>query len=112
MKESPLFTKSYDLMKWLIPASLKLPRDQRFVLARRMQDAIFNFYESINAAALGPKPMPHLIAADTHLQHLRIYVRLSHDLKFFSIGQYEHVSKMIVECGRLLGGWRKSLGKL
>lgn len=112
MKESPLFTKTYDLMKWIIPASLKLPRDQRFVLARRMQDAIFDFYESINAAALSRKPLVHLIKADVHLQHLRVYVRLSHDLKFFSFGQYEHAARMIVECGKLLGGWRKKVSGL
>jgi hypothetical protein len=30
-------------------------------------------------------------------------------LKLLSIGQYEHVSKMVVEEGKLLGGWLKSL---
>jgi hypothetical protein len=31
-------------------------------------------------------------------------------MKFITIQQYEHVSKMTVEIGRILGGWRKKAG--
>ena len=109
MQQSPIFTKGYDLLLWIIPASLKLPREQRFVLAKRMQDAAFGFYEAIHAAALSRKPMAHLIKADVHLQHLKVYVRMSRDLHYFSMGQYEHAARMMVECGKLLGGWQKKI---
>ncbi len=29
MKESPLFAKSYDFIRWLIPQTVKFPRTQR-----------------------------------------------------------------------------------
>jgi hypothetical protein len=32
MEESPIFTKTYDLLLWLIPTTQKFPKDQRFVL--------------------------------------------------------------------------------
>jgi hypothetical protein len=110
MQESPIFTKTCDLLQWLIPATLKFPKDQRFVLAKRVQDTAFNFYGAITAAGLSPRKRPHLEQADIELQRLRQYVRLSHDLKFLSIKQYEHAAKMIVEVGKLLGGWQKSAG--
>ena len=37
MKQSPIFTRTYDLLRWLIPATIKFPREQRFVLAEAVQ---------------------------------------------------------------------------
>ena len=109
MEESPIFIKTYDMLAWLLPTTSKYPRDQRFVLARRVQDAAFNFYEAITAAGLGVQAGRYLAQADVELQRLRIYIRLSHDLKFISLRQYEHAARMVAEIGRLLGGWRKKL---
>jgi hypothetical protein len=30
-------------------------------------------------------------------------------MKFITMNQYEHVSRMTVEIGRILGGWRKKV---
>ena len=43
--------------------------------------------------------------ADAHLNKVRLYLRLVHDWGWLSLGQYEHVSRMVAEIGRLLGGW-------
>lgn len=52
-----------------------------------------------------------LCSADAHLSRLRVYLRLVHKWHWLSHGQYEHVSKMLLEIGRLLGGWIKSSGR-
>ena len=36
---------------------------------------------------------------------MRLYLRLAHRWRWLSSGQYEHVSRMVAEIGRLLGGW-------
>ena len=107
MKESPIFTKSFDLLAWLLPATLKFPREHRFVLAQRAQNAAFNFYEAITAASLSESGLKHLQQADVELQRLRLYLRLCQRLQLFNKGQYEHVSLMMEETGKLLGGWLK-----
>jgi hypothetical protein len=107
MQESPIFSKTFDLLAWLIPMTDKFPKSLRFVLARRVQDAAFNFYEAITAVSLSTHKRQHLEQADIELQRLRLYLRLSHELKLVSMGQYEHVSRMVVEVGTLLGGWQK-----
>jgi four helix bundle protein len=110
MKESPIFSKTFDLLAWLIPATLKFPKSQRFVLAKRVQDAALNFYEAITAAAISTGGKGHYLEqADIELQRLRLYLRLSHQLGLLSMGQYEHVSRMVVEVGKLLGGWQKKV---
>jgi len=46
-----------------------------------------------------------LAQADASLNKLRLYLRLAHSWRWLSDGQYEHVSRMVAEIGRLLGGW-------
>ena len=109
MKESPIFTRTFDLLMWLLPATTKFPKEQRFILAQRIQLAAFNFYEAITSAALSEKRSHHLEQADIELQRLRLYLRLSYRLNFLDGRQYEHVFKMVEEIGKLLGGWSKKI---
>ncbi len=45
--------------------------------------------------------------ADVALQSLRVYLRLINRWAWLKDGQYEHVSRITAEIGRLLGGWRR-----
>ncbi len=109
MKESPIFTRSYDLLRWLIPATVKFPRQQRFVLAANLQQTALRLHELFIEAAYSSQPLPALQQADVMLTKLRFYLRLCRDLELLSLGQYAHGTRMVVEIGRLLGGWQKSL---
>ena len=108
MKESPLFVQTYDLLRWLLPATIKFPRVHRFVLAEAVQRAALRFQEDILEAAYSPQPQALLRQADVSLAKLRLYLRLCHDLELLQRHQYEHVSRLVDEIGRLLGGWRKA----
>ncbi|RIK53551.1 MAG: hypothetical protein DCC57_08150 [Chloroflexi bacterium] len=85
MKESPIFTRTHDLLKWLLPATRKFPRQYRY----RNRQA------------------EHLLQADLALAGLRKSLLLCYELDLLSAGQYRHVSELAQEVGRLLGGWRK-----
>lgn len=102
-----IFTRTYDLLTWLLPRSEGFPKAQRFVVTKRLQDAVLNFQEVIYLAnaAEGRVRLGYLQTADAHLNQLRLYLRLAHDWQWLTGGQYEHVSKMVAEIGRLLGGW-------
>jgi hypothetical protein len=109
MKQSPIFLKHYDLMAWLIPCTLAFPKSQRGVLARQLQSELFRIQEWLVEAGTSDNPRLALAEVDKGLIRLRAYLRLCHDLKLLSVGQYAHVSKIAVEEGKLLGGWFKSL---
>ena len=109
MKQSPIFVKHYDLMAWLIPCTLNFPKSQRGVLARQLQGELFRIQEALVEAGSSSQPRSSLEAADKGLIRLRTYLRLSRDLRLLSSQQYEHVSKLVSEVGRLLGGWMKSM---
>jgi four helix bundle protein len=108
MQASPIFSRTYDLLLWLLPVTARFPRQQRFVLAEAVQRAALGFQESIIEAGQ-TRQAAALQEADTRLAALRVYLRLSHDLRLLSGGQYEHVARMVDEIGRLLGGWKKTI---
>ena len=111
MQQSPIFSKTYDLLAWLIPATTKFPREHRFVLARQVQETLLRFQEDLIEAGLarGKNRSRYLARADVDLTKLRFYLRLCRDLSLLTARQYRHGAELVAEVGRLLGGWRQSL---
>jgi hypothetical protein len=106
--QSPIFVKTYDFLLWLIPLTLKFPKSQRFLLAERLSAMALDFYDLILDAVSEPEwQTDRLDAADKLLTKIRLYVRLSHDLKCISAGQFEHAARQMDEIGRLIGGWKR-----
>jgi hypothetical protein len=72
-------------------------------------NGLLDFQESLLEALSyqGKIRLRHLRQADVHLNKVRLYLRLVHQWGWLSLGQYEHVSQMVAEIGRLLGGWIK-----
>ena len=108
--EQPLFTKTPDFLAWLTLAVNNFPRLHRHTLTRRLLDAALDFQEAILDAnsRRGQARLEWLLAADAHLDKVRLYLRLAHRLAWLSPGQYEHASHLVAELGRLLGAWLKS----
>ena len=73
-----------------------------------LQETALRLHEELIEAACASDAQPMLQKADVTLVKLRLHLRLCRDLDLLSDGQYEHVSRMVEEIGRLLGGWRKS----
>lgn len=111
MQESPIFSRTYDFLLWLIPQVNKFPRVHRFGLGERVIKQALSFQESLIAAGLanGSSRTEQLKLGDVQLAQLRQHLRLCKDLELFSMNQYEHLSKMLAEIGRLLGGWIRSI---
>lgn len=110
MTEAPIFPKTYDLLLWLVPATLKYPREQRYALAQRTQQAAFEFHELIIRARKLRSRRDILIEADVKLEQLRTYLRLAQDLGLLTLRQYEHAAHLVAELGALLGDWLKRTG--
>jgi four helix bundle protein len=111
LEVTPLFTKTFDFVTWLIPATNHFPRSQRFLATERLLRAAFDFQELILEAnnAYAHARLEKLKLADAALDRVRIYLRLALKWQWFSPGQYQHAAAMVTEMGRLLGGWQRSL---
>lgn len=102
-----IFARTYDLLNWLLPKVERFPKLYRATVTQRLMDATLDFQEALyEAQAFDDKiRLRHLRQADAHLNKVRLYLRLAQQWGWLSLGQYEHVSRMVAEVGRLLGGW-------
>lgn len=104
-----IFTRTYDLLLWLLPKAERFPKIYRSTVTKRLMDASLDFQEALFEAAAydGKVRLRHLRRADAHLNKVRLYLRLVHQWGWLSPGQYKHISRLVAEVGRLLGGWIK-----
>ena len=110
-QEMPIFVRTFDLLAWLLPMSNHFPRSMRHSFTQRLLDAAFDLSERLHEANLryGQARRERLDRADEALDKLRHYLRLAAKMGWLKPGQYEHVTGMVAEIGRLLGGWRKTV---
>ena len=107
--EMPIFTRTFDLLAWLLPQTNHFPRAHRHTLTRRMLDAAFDLRECLEEANARREAARKsaLARADEALARLRLYLRLAAGFGWLNDGQYGHAATMVTEIGRLLGGWQK-----
>lgn len=107
-ESSPIFSKTYQMMMWLLNHTGKFPKSERFRLAKQLSDSLFEFHQCLLELVYFENRSELFAKADVQLARLRIYVRLSQEMGLTSIKQYEFFSGLVTEIGRLLGGWKKS----
>ena len=106
-EEMVIFVRVFDLLEWLVPKGEAFPRAFRHTVTARLLGAAMDLPEQLFDAQSrrGGSRREALFQADATLNKLRLYLRLAHRWRWLSDSQYEHVSHMVVEIGRLLGGW-------
>lgn len=111
-EEMVIFTRVFDLLEWLVPKAEAFPRPFRHTVTQRLLGAALDLSEQLFEAQSrrGGRRRDALAAADATLNKLRLYLRLVHRWRWLSDSQYEHVSRMVAEVGRLLGGWIRQAG--
>lgn len=111
LNESPLFSRLYDFLLWLLPQACKFPRQYRFTVAERVQCQALDLNETLILAGLckGEPRAARLRQANGQLTQLRHTLRLCKDLNLMTLKQYEYAAERLNEIGRLLGGWMRAL---
>lgn len=108
-QEMPIFTRTFDFLTWLLPITNHFPTAHRHTFTKRLLDAAFDLREQLEAAnhRMGKERLAYIKSADESLDRVRTYLRLAAKWDWLSPGQYQHVSGMVAEIGKLLGGWKK-----
>ncbi len=109
-QEMVIFTRTFDFLSWLLPVTNHFPRAHRHSFTRRLLDAAFDLREHLEEANHRTRKarLERLERADEALERVRVYLRLAQRWGWLGLGQYKHVSVMVTEIGRLLGGWRRA----
>ena len=104
-KEWPIIQQTYDLIKWYVPVLNSLPRDHHFILGDRIIRLLYETLEQLIAARYSREKLPLLEKANLNLELMRYQTRLLRDFRLMDYRRYGHVSGMINNIGRALGGW-------
>ena len=103
--------KWYDYTRWVLDRIDQFPKNQRFVLGTRLADAAVEVLEILSEAeyARGNQKRELLDRANRRIQTVRWLVRLIADRNLISKRQFAHSARSLEECGRMVGGWLRSL---
>jgi hypothetical protein len=107
---TPLFTKTFDFIQWLMGATNRFPKSQRFFITKRLLDEALNFQEHLVEAnsMRARRRAERLARADSELVKVRLYLRFAFRLAWLSERQYHHAASQVTEIGKLLGAWLRA----
>lgn len=107
-KLTPVVEKHYQLILWMLPKMAKFPKDQRFLLADRIEKNLLDTLEMLIEAVYSKDKRKILISANLKLDILRFLMRIAKDMKYVSLKGYDFFCQSVLEIGRMVGGWLKS----
>ncbi|MEW6115681.1 MAG: diversity-generating retroelement protein Avd [Nitrospirota bacterium] len=110
MNDLVIYQKVYDFTLYLFPIVEKFPKHEKFVLCTHVKSCVLDIARLIIRANKSRTKKAILYDIDVRIEELKFLLRLAHDRKYLSNKSYEHSSKLLLEIGRLLGGWIKSVG--
>ncbi len=99
----------HQILLWIIPVLDQFPRSRRFTLGERIESGLLYVLECLIEAAYTRAKNTPLVQANRRLEVVRHLWRLAYELKTISLRRYELGIKQLLDLGRQIGGWEKSL---
>lgn len=108
-QELIILQKIMDMMEYGYLALAQYPKAEKFALVTDIKRSMDTMLERVIEAQKKYYKKTTLQELDVEIAKLKAYMRLSHTLKFLPTHKYEVWSGMVVEIGRMLGGWLKTV---
>lgn len=108
----PILKKSYDLYRTFNEYRKLVPKQDRFTIYDRSENAILDMVECLLEAGYSKSSDKAVILdrASMKLNLLRFFVRLMKETRSLDAKKYTALQTHIDEIGRMLGGWIRSQG--
>jgi len=107
-KLTPVVEKHYKLILWMLPKIANFPKDQRFLLADRIERILLDILEMLIEAVYSKDRRGILIKINLKLDVLRFMMRIAKDMKYISIKAYDFFCQAVLEIGKMVGGWMRT----
>ena len=108
-KITPVVEKHYRLILWMLPKIANFPKDQRFLLADRIERVLLDILEMLIEAVYSKHKREILIRVNLKLDVLRFLMRIAKDMKYVSVKGYDFFCQSVLEIGKMVGGWLKTV---
>jgi hypothetical protein len=106
---TPVVEKHYKLIVWMLPKIANFPKDQRFLLADRIEKILLDILEMLIEAVYSKEKRDLLAKINLKLDMLRFMMRIAKDMKYVSVKGYDYFCQSALEIGKMVGGWLKSV---
>lgn len=103
----PIYKVAYDLLGVATDFVQNMPRSVKTVLGSHLRDLCLGLVLLILRANGAKDKTPHLDALLERLEETQLLLRLCHDKRFISRGQYAKAVELTSSVGRQANGWRK-----
>ena len=103
-----LFEEWIETTKWIMARTERFPKRLRHSVSTRIENLSLGILEGITTAAYRKNKQSQLNRVDERLSLLKVMMRLSHEMKLLSHGQYEEAAKRLTDAGNMLGAWIKT----
>lgn len=104
--DAPLYVAAHDLCGWLLRHLSGWP--PHALLRQPISEAACALLEAISLALTFPDiRAAQLQRADCAIVRLRVLLRLAQEDALLSTRQLHYVAGLLLEIGRMVGGWRK-----
>jgi hypothetical protein len=104
----PVYKASYDLLVHVFEQVRHFNRDYKYTLGERLQNEAVDLITHIYRANGERKKTPYLEKAITNVEVLKLYIRLTRDLKLINIPHFADMSQKLENVSKQLIGWHKS----
>lgn len=108
-EELKILQKIFDMMEYGYGALSQFPKSEKFALVTDVKHSMDRLLERSIEAQKKYYKKTTLQDMDVEIAKLRAYLRLSYQLGFLPMKKYEIWSEKVVEIGKMLGGWLKSV---
>ena len=106
-----ILQKVFDMIEYAYPALAQYPKSEKFGIVTDIKRIMDEMLELTIEAQKKYYKKTTLQELDVAIAKLKAYLRLSFILKFLPTKKYEVWSSMVVEIGKMLGGWLKTVNQ-
>ncbi len=110
-EELKILQKIFDMMEYGYGALAQYPKSEKFALVTDIKRSMDIMLERTIEAQKKYYKKTTLQELDVEVMKLKAYLRLSQNLGFLPMKKYEIWSEKVVEIGKMLGGWLKSVNQ-
>jgi hypothetical protein len=100
--------KIEDMIGYGLIVLRQFPKTERYVLGADIRASMYRLLRLVVACNRRVYKKTALTEIDIDVAVVKSLVRIAHGLKLIPFRQYENWSRMLVEIGRLVGGWIRS----
>jgi hypothetical protein len=104
---TPVVEKHYRMILWMLPKIANFPKDQRFLLADRIEVLLLDILQLLIEAVYTKEKRSILTQVNLKLDFLRFMMRLAKDMKYVNMRSYDFFCQSAIEVGKMVGGWSK-----